>query len=348
MAASVLNCRGFSQPALLLLRTAISTSTTELPIRACPHSRWLWSPRLQRQAVSLAIARARYSTGNIAKFDLSPSQRQPLRPGATPGSNLDAARLAYAQRLASRSSPTTLYEGASQTGFIISSWFAGAFCITAAAINTFFNVYNVPSGVPGWVPYGFGSMSIILTLFGSNFVLRPSSVVRSIKLLPKSTTAARLPASRKPSSANPPVLFEIKARRMTFIPGIPLKTLLVEPQSVVMRARMHYPSPSPQMQQMQQEEEKARRKAEREYEMSHIMTAPFRHAGSAFGSFFRAIRRGITGEGFAPIYIQGAEYKLDITDGYVYENGQALDRLVKVEEDATLARQASKSPDPGA
>lgn len=91
------------------------------------------------------------------------------------------------------------------------------------------------------------------------------------------------------------------------------------------------------------QEEVERRKKEREYEMSHLMTAPFRHAGQVISMLFVAFRRGITGEGFAPITIGDIKYKLDITSAYALEEGRALDRIVRIEEDPAIARLASKA-----
>lgn len=49
------------------------------------------------------------------------------------------------------------------------------------------------------------------------------------------------------------------------------------------------------------------------------------------GGILSNFRRGVTGEGFAPIEVDGLKFKLDITDAYVLEEGRALDRLVKIE-----------------
>ncbi|KAJ2974594.1 hypothetical protein NUW58_g8612 [Xylaria curta] len=89
-------------------------------------------------------------------------------------------------------------------------------------------------------------------------------------------------------------------------------------------------------------EDAKRRKEEREYELDHLMTAPFRDAGRALGLLGK-LRRGLTGEGFAPVFIKGVQYKLDIEGGYALENGQVLDRLVKIQPDPSLARLQSES-----
>lgn len=88
--------------------------------------------------------------------------------------------------------------------------------------------------------------------------------------------------------------------------------------------------------------EEARRKAARQYELDHIMTAPFRDGARAAGTVMAGIRRGITGEGFAPLIVNGVKYKLDITSAYALDEGRALDRVVRVEEDPSLHRLASR------
>ena len=67
-------------------------------------------------------------------------------------------------------------------------------------------------------------------------------------------------------------------RRSLPIPFLPLKRIRVEPQQVVMKARLYNPrmEPSPQEKALQQREAEARRKARQQYERDHLMTAPFR------------------------------------------------------------------------
>ncbi len=65
-----------------------------------------------------------------------------------------------------------------------------------------------------------------------------------------------------------------------------------------------------------------KRAADRQYDMDHLLTSPFRHGGSALAVAWRGIRRAISREGFAPMRVQGKKYKLDVTGGWAMENGR--------------------------
>ena len=71
----------------------------------------------------------------------------------------------------------------------------------------------------------------------------------------------------------------------------------------------------------------------REYEMNHLMTAPFRHAGQGAQSAWSQIQRAFSREGFVPVLVNGDRQKLDVTGGWALENGRALDRLVTLKND---------------
>ncbi|KAJ3579917.1 hypothetical protein NPX13_g642 [Xylaria arbuscula] len=249
-----------------------------------------------------------------------------------------ASDLTYAQRLAMKATPTTLYEAASQTGFLISSYGAAFFCMGSAAVNSYFNVYNLPPGISPWVPTGFAVIGFVFATLGTVFALRPSSMIKSIKLLP-------IPSSQLQGTGPIPrtVMLEVAARRISPIP-LPLKRFQVRPEQIVLVNRMSNRPvvPSERERMLKQSEDAKRRKEEREYELDHLMTAPFRDAGRASSTIFSNIRRGLTGEGFAPVFIDGVQYKLDADNGYALDDGLVLDRLVRIEPDRQLARSQSE------
>ena len=213
--------------------------------------------------------------------------------------------------------------------------------MSSAAVNSWLNVYNLPPGISPWVPVGFGVISFVFATIGTVFALRPSSIIRSIKLLP-------FPSSQLQGVAPPPrtITLEVAARRIAPIP-LPLKHFQVKPEQVVLMNRMATRPVvlSEKQRILKQQEDAKRRKEEREYELNHLMTAPFRDAGRASSTILGNIRRGLTGEGFAPVFINGVQYKLDTEGGYALEDGMVLDRLVKIEPDPQLARSQSEKKD---
>jgi hypothetical protein len=83
--------------------------------------------------------------------------------------------------------------------------------------------------------------------------------------------------------------------------------------------------------------EEEKKKAERQYELDHIMTAPFRHAGRGMKTAIQGMTRALTKDGFANVSVGKGKYKIDAKSGWFLDDGRALDRLVHVkEEQATL------------
>ncbi|KAI0402693.1 hypothetical protein F4802DRAFT_574710 [Xylaria palmicola] len=328
MASTIPQCRGFTHPLVLLVRSTLRS-------RSFLKS----STRITTTSPCLLINPARYRRDFSSYQALRNKTSKPPATSKKPASLADQIKnFSYAQRLAMKGHPTTLYEAAPQTGFLISSYCASFFCFGSAAINSWFNVYNLPLGIPSWVPVGFSAMSFLFAVLGTVFALRPSSVIRSITLLPAKTS------SQTPAPVASRVMLEVAVRRLAPIP-LPLKRIRVAPDNVTLVNRMQH---RPLI--LSREEHAARkladakrRKKEREYELDHIMTAPFRDARKASYSLFGNIRRGLTGEGFAPVFINGIRYKLDIDGGYALENGQVLDRLVKFQPDPRLARIQSEA-----
>lgn len=355
MTTPVSICRGCSRP-IVILHNSFETlgpfnRTTKIPS-------WLQPSlvRTNRRSFGTTKTRAAFQKPQpvpSSNSNSKPSKAAPVPPKSTiisPAANLQSPRLSYAQKLAAKSSPTTLYEAGPNRVFLFSSYTAGLFCMAGAAANVLFNVYNVPEGIHFAVPVAFGAMGILMAYIGTRFALMPAGAIRSINVLPARSARAAGPAAKTtPLSASVlPVRLEIEVRRNLPFPGLPLRRFEVDPDNVIMKAPMYNrkSAPSDYEKMLMKQEEAARRRKEREYEMSHLMTAPFRHTGRAFKMFFANFRRGLTGEGFAPVLINGVKYKLDITSAYVLEEGRALDRIVRIEEDPALARLVAKKRQP--
>ncbi|KAI0460670.1 hypothetical protein F5B21DRAFT_452695 [Xylaria acuta] len=327
MTSPMAQCRGFTHPFVLLVRSTLRS-------RSSPESYTRTTTSLLRLPTQPSRQRRSFSSCRTLcnkKKTLPPTS---TKPATSPlADKIKTLNVGYAQRLAMRSKPTTLYEAAPQTGFLISSYGASFFCFGSAAINSWFNVFNLPPGISQWVPVGFGVISFVFAALGTVFAMRPASIIRSIQLLPNTA------AQQAPGSPSQRVLLEVTARRIAPIP-LPVKHIRVEPENVVLVNRMQHRPVVLTREEMTAKklEDEKRRKAEREYELDHLMTAPFRDASRASSTLMGNIRRGLTGEGFAPVFINGVRYKLDIEGGYALENGQVLDRLVKIQPDPELAQ----------
>ncbi|XXH04669.1 hypothetical protein Hte_011088 [Hypoxylon texense] len=338
MAASILICRGCARPVLLYRSSIPALKPSSQPTAVL---RWQ-QPTLAR------ISNRLYATAKAkpASPKTTPKAAGTPKTAARPlAKSLQVSRLSYAQQLAEKATATTLYEAEPGKIFLLSSYMAGLFCATAAAVNIWLNVFNVPDGTNPVVQVGMGLVGILMAGFGTRFALIPAGAIRSIKVLPARAVKATGPAGSRVSPAAVPVRLEIEARRNAPFPFVPLRRFQADPNDVVMKARMYNrkTAPSEHEKILMKQEEEARLKKEREYEMNHLMTAPFRHAGQAASKVFASLRRGLIGEGFAPIVIGGVKYKLDITLAYALEEGRALDRIVKIEEDPIVARLAAEA-----
>ncbi|KAK7951724.1 uncharacterized protein PG986_007452 [Apiospora aurea] len=347
MAAPTSKCRGFTHPVLLLMRSSLkqpmrqtffTASTTQLTraVRS-PLSRTFNSTT--RQLLSQATARSNAAPRAAAAAPKAP----PPRTGAVSPTS------SYALRLAQNKHGATLFEAAPQRIFLASSYAAGLVCIGGAVVNLYYNVYNPPPGLGDWIPYAFSAVAVMLGFLGMNFALMPAHVVRLIRVLPSAAGKPVAAAGARPglvggvggnSAVSHKVQLEVLVRRLTPIPGFPLKRIVVEPNEVIMKTPLFHPKkPEPteiEKMRMGREWEK-RKKEQQQYNRDHLMTAPFRDGAWVIGQFFNAIRRGLTGEGFAPIEIKGGKYKLDIVKGYALEDGRALDRIVRIESDPKYA-----------
>ncbi|KAH7037990.1 uncharacterized protein B0I36DRAFT_359602 [Microdochium trichocladiopsis] len=367
-------CQGFAHPLVLLVRSSLHASATS---QCFTQNAWVQSRTLTRRS-STRFASSKSRGGHNATRKPSPvpptltpaisptspstststaprpASRAPPAAAAAAGTATESAvgpHVGYAQLLARKTSATTLYEGAAKRVFLFSSYAAGITLFGGATINSIVNVFDLPQGVPEWVAFPFGFVSVMMAVLGARFAMTPAGVVRSIKVLPASSASAAVSSGKVMPKSMPPTIttttaaaarpqLEVLVRRTTPIPGLPLRRIVCEPHEIVMKARMYNrPSapPSREEQALAAAEEAARKKAELEYEKTHIMTAPFRHGWWAIKTFFASIRQGLTGEGFAPVEVKGVKYKLDITDGYALEEGRALDRIVQIDEDRTIA-----------
>ncbi|KAH8815898.1 hypothetical protein F5884DRAFT_665298 [Xylogone sp. PMI_703] len=235
----------------------------------------------------------------------------------------------FAANLAQKANPTLLYQAPSHTLFMISSYSAATFFFSYAGISFYSNYLHPPPGLATWVPIAFAGICFMMGAFGGWMMLGPAGIIKSITAIPQRALT---------STPQPELKIEVELRKMLPIPFFPSRKLLVKPEDIVFDHRLSATASSGtastpasaaelRSRRLQAEEEQRRRQ---EYERTHILTAPFRHASMAFYSVFRSLRQTWTREGFAKVRVQGRTYKLDVVDGWALDEGRALDRLVQV------------------
>lgn len=254
-----------------------------------------------------------------------------------------------AEQLAKKGAPTILYEAPSHFWFTVSSVSAGLFCMSWPVVNYWSLYVYPPPNLTWWVPHAFAVVCLVMAGMGTYFMMGPSQIIKTIRAVPatralvsgggKKGVAA---VATKAGAASTPIYLEISTRR--FPPFLPLKRTLAEPANVVMPGRMaallqHLEmvkaaaaAPTTRERVAQKRAEEERRRSDYLYDRSHILTAPFRHAGRAIAGAYREAARALIREGFAKVTVNGKEYKLDATGGWALENGRVLDRLVSVRQ----------------
>lgn len=241
--------------------------------------------------------------------------------------------------LASKSQPTVLYEAPSHLWLRTSCFGAGIFCVSYTVVQYWSIYLHPPPGLGWWVPHAYGVVCMFMAGMGFWFATGAGGIVRRIRAMP-ATAEAVVKATKGTSvvaSARPPLLVEVSTSRA--LPFVPDKRVCVPPSEITLPFRVSglmaewqakgNPPRQSAMQRLKAKREEAELKEKkRKYEMDHLMTAPFRHAGSAMSSMWEGVKRGLSREGFVKIRVKGIQYKFDVTAGWALDNGKAIDRIV--------------------
>jgi hypothetical protein len=319
------------------------------------------------------LLRARFSTARLlqkaARSPRPPPQAPPKpapkaapKPAAKASPILGAATTqaaarpaTYAEQLALKGR-TLLYESPSHFWFRAGCFSSATFCVSYTVYQYWTVILHPPEGLMWWIPHAFGAILVFMAGMGAYFVMGAGRIVRSIEAVPAAAVAKQIAAKASGTAATAtttsPVYVEVTTRRMA--PFMPPKKHLLLPEEVQLPFRMytlfagarggHPELLGPQKAVSLAESVRAERAARdakiaaRKYTMDHIMTAPFRDAGKAFGGAWRGIKRSFNREGFAKIQLGKQEYKLDVTGGWALEDGRAMDRLLLVRPNAMGGR----------
>lgn len=267
----------------------------------------------------------------------------------------------FAEQLGRRSISTPLYEAPSHFWFRATTLTAGVLTIAYTLTNYWTVFVNPPKDLLWWVPHAFAVICAVMIAGGVYFVTGGFGIIRTIKAIP----AARIEAISGKSAASmaaravqdagggpaPPVFLELEIGRV--LPILPVRKRYILPQNLVVPFRFASyglngdtvlvgadgaaatgGAPLTGYEKVKAHEAEQKRAAEnREYEMNHLMTAPFRHASMGAQTVWYQIQRAFSRDGFVKVYVNNDGQKLDVTGGWALENGRALDRLVSLKSD---------------
>lgn len=308
----------------------------------------LTSPRLLLSELSAASrarafattlqSRAAAATSPIktaAKKAAAPaSKKAPLAEAKAPSS------YALVKSLATKPTPTVLYEGPSHFWFYFGCWTSGLTILTWTVYSAPMIIFNQPEGVPQFVSWVYGVSYALLASMGFYLISKTPNIVSSIRVLPvaqaaKSAGAAAPKKSQPPaaSAVAPPssVLMEVTVKRM--MPFLEPKVLTVPLEKVSLKSRFSLPEeyvPELKRQQRKKAEQEAQKKL-RKFDMEHLLTMPFRRLGRAILAMFRGVRSAWTDSGFGVIRVDSKDYKVNVERGFAHDGFRTLERIVPVQ-----------------
>ncbi|KAL6908844.1 hypothetical protein GGI43DRAFT_157453 [Trichoderma evansii] len=304
------------------------------------HSPWAtFTPRTILPDVSSAQSRF-FTTSLRLRASAAPKPQPKLRKDVTPKStasqsssspppsaSLAPSRYAFVKSLASKPTPTLLYEAPSHFWFYFGCWSSGLTIITWTVL-TGPTAIQQPEGVPVWVGYTLGASYALLGAMGFYLLSKTPNIVSSIRVLPPVQVAGQTAARPGIASAVPQL--EVKVKRM--LPILQPKIITTPLDNVALKTRFSLPSEYvPELRRIEMQlEEEARKRALWKFDTEHLLTMPFRRIGRAFKNMFNGVRAAWTDVGYGIIKVDGKQYKVDVTKGYAHDGFRTLERIVNV------------------
>ncbi|KAH6897287.1 hypothetical protein B0T10DRAFT_181956 [Thelonectria olida] len=280
-----------------------------------------------------AAARSRFFSTSFRLHAAGKPIRSPPKPtSASTASSPSPSRYAFVKSLASKTTPTTLYEGPSHFWFYFGCWSSGISILTWTAL-TAPSAMKQPEGVPQWVGYTFGASYLLLGSMGLYLITKTPNIVSRIRVLPVLQSPKLAPtgaAAALAPVAPAPVQMEVTVKRM--VPLLQPKVITAPLEQVTLTSRFSLPEefvPELRRREMQRAEE-TKRKAQRKFDMEHLMTMPFRQVGRAFAGMFNGIKSAWTDMGYGMIKVDGKQYKVDVTKGFAHDGFRTLEKLVEI------------------
>ncbi|KND95288.1 hypothetical protein TOPH_00663 [Tolypocladium ophioglossoides CBS 100239] len=310
-----------------------------------PCRRALLAPRsliLPEQATTttLTTSASRFFTTSLRfravqaapKITKKPLLTQYAAAKAPPAAQVAPSRYAFIKSLASKQTPTVLYEAPSHFWFYFGCWSSGLSIIAWTAL-TGPTVVQQPEGIPQWVGVVFGASYVLLGAMGFYLISKTPNIISSIRVLPPPAAAAAAAAGRTlagpgASFANPQL--EVTVKRM--VPLLSPKVVTASLDSVALKSRFSLPDGYvPELRRLEQKrDEEARHAKLRKFDMGHLLTMPVRRLGRAFANMFRGVRAAWTDMGYGIIRVDGKEYKVDVTKGFAHDGFRTLERIVTI------------------
>ncbi|KAL6869986.1 hypothetical protein ACO1O0_001321 [Amphichorda felina] len=291
-------------------------------------------PQSRFSTASLRL-RAAAPKANV-NIKTTPSTIRP--PKAAPQQQQQQQQSSYAliKSLATKPTPTVLYEGPSNFWFYFGCWSSGLSILTWTALTGPWVIFHPEGteGVPDWVTWVNGSSYVLLAAMGFYLISKTPNIVKSIRVLPSAVSRAAPTtfAAAAPATTTPSLQVEVTVHRM--MPLARPKVLTADLDRVSLKSRLSLPGehvPDLRRDEARRLEE-ARKRELRRFDMEHLMTMPFRKLGRGLTGMFHGVRAAWTDMGFGVIRVDGKEYKVNVTKGFAHDGFRTLERIVPIKE----------------
>ncbi|KAI8671522.1 hypothetical protein NCS57_00627700 [Fusarium keratoplasticum] len=289
-------------------------------------------PLLAPRAAESAVLRSRLFTTSLrrAAQPAMKATRPAKTAAAAPASSVAPSQYALIKSLATKPTPTILYEGPSHFWFYFGCWTSGISLLTWTAL-TAKTAVNQPEGVPQWVGITFGASYLLLVSMGFYLIAKTPNIVGRIRILP--AQAAKLaPVAGSPVSVGPaPIQMEVTVKRM--LPLLKPKVITAPLDKVWLKSRFSLPGEYvPELKRLEMERAaEVKREALRKFDMEHLFTMPFRRMGRAVSAMFNGVKSAWTDMGFGIIRVNGKDYKVDVTQGFAHDGFRTLEKLLEIQ-----------------
>lgn len=286
-------------------------------------------PLLAPRAAESAVLRSRLFTTSLRRA-AQPAVKASRPAKIAAASTVAPSQYALIKSLATKPTPTILYEGPSHFWFYFGCWTGGISLITWTAL-TAKTAVNQPEGVPQWVGYTFGASYLLLVSMGFYLIAKTPNIVGRIRILP--AQAAKLtPVAGSSVGVGPaPVQMEVTVKRM--LPFLKPKVITAPLNKVLLQSRFSLPGEYvPELRRLEIEREaEVKREALRKFDMEHLFTMPFRRMGRAVSAMFNGIKSAWTDMGFGIMRVEGKDYKVDVTQGFAHDGFRTLEKILEIE-----------------
>lgn len=261
------------------------------------------------------------------------------KPSSTPAATAKSpSSYALVKSLATKPTPTILYEAPSQFWFYFGCWTSGI-SILAWTAATGPQIVFQPEGVPQFVGWVYGVSYVLLGSMGFYLISKTPNIVKTIRVLPVQAPRATAVPRPSPSPATKPLpqhqpgpqlQMEVTIHRM--LPFLEPKVITTSLDKVSLTSRFSLPGeyvPELRRQQLKRTAEAQQSELMRR-DMDRLFTMPFRRMGRAFAAMFRGVRSAWTDMGYGGMVVEGKRCKVNIAKGFAHDGFRTLERIVPI------------------